>query len=66
MEPYHAREEVREEPLGVAQERPLALHAPQLLQEGERQHLRVREPLERSVHVPPRVDAGVGVVDEAE
>jgi hypothetical protein len=40
MESYHAREEVREEPreepLGVAQERALALHAPnKLLQEGE-------------------------------
>lgn len=36
MEPDHPGEQVREEPLGVAQKGALALHAPELLQERER------------------------------
>ena len=66
MQPRHAREEVDEEPRRVPEEGPLALHAAQLLQEGEREDLRVREPLEGLVAPPSRVEVGVGVVDEAE
>ena len=66
MKPRHAREQVREEPLGIAQKGALGLHASKLLQEGEGYDLRVREPLERFVTPPFRVEEGVGVVDEAE
>jgi len=66
IKPHHPREQVRKEPLGVAQEGALALHAAQLLEERERDDLRVREPLERLVTLPVRVEMGVGVVDEAE
>ena len=66
MKPNHPREQVREEPLRVAQERALALHAAKLLEEGEGQDLRVRELLERPVPVPLRVEESVGVVHEAE
>jgi hypothetical protein len=66
VKPYHPREQVREEPLGIAQEGMLGLHAPQLLQEGEGDDLRVREPLERFVAPPAWVEESVGVVDEAE
>jgi len=65
-EPDHAREEVREETPGVAQEGPLGLRAAQLLEQGEGERLRVRELFERLVAAPPRVEGGVGVVDEAE
>jgi hypothetical protein len=58
---------VGEEPLGVAQEGALALHAPQLLEEGERDDLRVREPLYGFVASSAAgVEMGVGVVYEAE
>lgn len=58
---------MREEPLGLAQERALALHAAQPLQEGEGQHLRVREALGGLVAPrAARVDGTVGVVYEAE
>jgi hypothetical protein len=43
METHNPREQVREEPLGVAQERAFAFHTPQLLEEGESDDLRVRE-----------------------
>jgi len=66
IEAHHPREQLREEPLGVAQEGTLALGAPKLLQEGEGKHLGVREPLERCVAVAPRVEDTVGVVHEAE
>jgi len=66
VKPYHPREQVREEPLGVAQEGTLGLHAPKLLQEGKGYDLRVREPLERFVAPPFWVEESVGVVDEAE
>jgi hypothetical protein len=33
VEPRYPREQVRKEPLGVAQKRPFALHAPKLLEE---------------------------------
>ncbi len=56
-----------EEPLGVSQERALTLHASELLEKGEREHLRVREPLEGLVTPPARVELSVvGVVYEAE
>jgi hypothetical protein len=66
VQPHHAREEVGEEPRRVPEEGPLALHAAQLLEEGEREDLRVREPLERGVDLGPRVEEAIGVVDEAE
>jgi hypothetical protein len=59
-------EQVCEEPLGIAQEGPFALHAPQLLEEREGKDLGVREPLERLITSPSRVEQGVSVVDEAE
>ena len=59
---------MREEPLGLAQEGLLALHAAQLLEEGQRQDLRVREALDgdRGVALAARVEDPVGVADEAE
>lgn len=55
-----------EEPLGIAQEGPLALGAPKLLEERKGKDLRIRELLERLVALAPWVDEDVGVVDEAE
>ncbi len=46
VHPHHPGEQVREEPLRVSQERAFALHAPQLLEEGQGDDLRVRESLE--------------------
>jgi hypothetical protein len=66
VHPRHSREKVREEPLGVAQEGSLALDAPQLLEERQRQDLGVREPLERLVGSTVGVEQRVGVVHEAE
>src|SRR5215208_2780487 len=66
IESHHPGEQVGEEPLGVPQEGALALHPPQLLEERERDDLRVGKPLERPVTLPVRVEEGVGVVDEAE
>ena len=66
MKTHYAREQVREESLGVAQEGALALHAPKLLQESEGYDLRIREPLEGLVAPPFRVEQRVGIVDEAE
>jgi hypothetical protein len=43
-----------------------ALHATELLEERERDDLRVREPLERLVASSVRIEQRVGVVDEAE
>src|SRR5215211_444150 len=65
MKPHDTGEQVREEPLGVARERSLGLDAPQLLEEGESQHLGIREPLQGLVAVSIRVEPGVGIVDEA-
>src|SRR5215212_6729094 len=59
-------EQVRQKPLGVAQKGALGLHAPQLLQEGQGDDLRVREPLEPLVAPPIGVEPRVGIVDEAE
>jgi hypothetical protein len=44
MQPHHSREQMREEPLGIPQERALRLHAPQL-QECQGDDLRVGEAL---------------------
>ena len=62
----HAREEVREETLGVAQERATGLDAPKLLEQGEGQNLGVREPLEGLVASGAGIEEAVGVVGEAE
>jgi hypothetical protein len=65
-EAHHPWEQVREEPLYVAQERALALDAPQLLKESKRYDLRVRKPFERLVVPSFRIESGVSIVDEAE
>ena len=49
MELYDSREQVREKPGDLAQEGTLGLNTPKLLEEGEGDDLRVREPLERLV-----------------
>jgi hypothetical protein len=58
----HAGEQVREEPLGVAQEGTLALDAAQLLEERECQDLGVRKPLEPFVAVGAGVEVRIGIV----
>jgi hypothetical protein len=63
---YHARKQVREEPLSVAQEGALALHPSQLLEERKRDHLRVRESLYCLVVLSTGVEQRVSVVHEAE
>ena len=45
MNSYHSGEQVREESLGVTEQRALALDAPELLEERQAQDLAVREPL---------------------
>ena len=58
---------MREEPLGILQERAFALYAPQLLEEGEGDDLRVREALYVLVASSAmRVEQHVGVAYEAE
>ncbi len=49
VEAHDSREQVPEEPFGVAQERALALDASQLSEQSQRDVLRVRESLERLV-----------------
>jgi hypothetical protein len=66
MKPHHPGEQVREEPLGVAQERALALHPSKLLEERERDDFRIRQPLEGLVMSGVGVEESVGVVYEAE
>ena len=66
MQPHHPREQVREESLGVPQERAFALHAPQLLEEGEGDDLRVRKLLYGFVVSSTGVEMDVSVVYEAE
>ena len=57
----------REEPLGVAQKGASAFHAPKMLERGQRQDLRVREPFEGPVATPSvRVETGVGIINETE
>ena len=58
---------MREESLGIPQERAFAFHAPKLLEQGEGDHFRVREALYGLVASSTAgVEVGVGVVYEAE
>jgi hypothetical protein len=67
VKPHHPRKQVREEPLGIAQEGALRLHTSQLLKECQDDDLGVREPLERFVASRAvGIEQHVGVVDEAE
>jgi len=66
VEAHHAREQVREEPLRIPQERAFALHAPKLLEQGEGDDLRVREALYGLVASSTGVERRVSVVDETE
>jgi hypothetical protein len=67
VQPPYPREQLREEALGIPQERAFALHAPQLLQEGEGDDLGVRKPLYGLVASSAAgVEEAVGVVYEAE
>jgi len=59
-------EEVAEKAGDLAQEGALALHAPKLLEDGEGDYLGVRELLEGSVEISPRVEDSVGIIDLAE
>jgi hypothetical protein len=62
---HYSQEQLREEPLCLAQERALALHASKLLEEREGDDLRVRKPLEGFVASSTGVEMSVSVVDEA-
>jgi hypothetical protein len=66
MKPHHTGEQVREEPLGVAQEGAFALHATELLEECEGDDFRVGEPLYGFVASSTGVEMDVSVVYEAE
>jgi hypothetical protein len=66
VDSYHPRKHLREEPLGIAQKRALALYASKLLEQGEGEDFRVREPLYGLVASSMGVEQGVGVVYEAE
>lgn len=70
MQSHYAREQVREEPRRVPEEGSLALQATQLLEESQRQHLRVRETLEleraTGIRAAGVVEEVVGIIDEAE
>ena len=57
---------MREEPLGIAHERALALHPSKLPEERERDDFRIRQPLYRLVASGVGVEESVGVVYEAE
>src|SRR5215208_2831379 len=62
VQPHHPGEQVREEPLGLAQERAFAFHASQLLKEGEGDDFRVREALYGFVAAGTGVEMSVSVV----
>src|SRR5918994_75876 len=67
VEPYHPRKQMREESLGIPQQRAFAFHAPKLLEQGEGDHFRVREALYGLVASSTvRVERGVSVIYEAE
>jgi hypothetical protein len=67
MQPRYSGEQVGEEPLGIAQERAFALHAPKLLQEGEGDDLRIRKALYGLVASSAAgVEVTVGIIYEAE
>jgi hypothetical protein len=62
---HHSGEQIREEPGSLAQERALALDAPQLLKEGEGYDLRIRELLEGLVVAAFGVEVIVSVIYSA-
>jgi hypothetical protein len=62
---YSSWEQLREEPLEVAQKGTFALYASELLEERQGYDLRVRELLERLVAVRVGIEEGIGVVGEA-
>jgi hypothetical protein len=67
VQPRYPREQLREEPLGIPQERAFALHAPKLLQEDEGDDLRARKPLYRLLSSSAAgVEVAVGIIYEAE
>jgi hypothetical protein len=67
VQSHYAREQVREEPRCVPEEGSLALQATQLLEESQRQHLRVREALERAIGIRAAgVEEVIGIIDETE
>ena len=67
MQPRYPREQLREEPLGIPQERAFALHAPKLLQEDEGDDLRVRKPPYRVLSSSAAgVEVAVDIIYEAE
>ena len=67
VQPHHSRRQVREEPLGIPQERAFGLDATKLLQESEGDHLRVRKALYGLVASSAMgVEEAVGVIYEAE
>jgi hypothetical protein len=66
VQPHHARKQLREEPLGVAQKRAAGLHPSQLLEERKGDHLRVREALYGLVAPSTGVEQRVSVVHETE
>src|SRR4051812_16429925 len=57
---------MREEAGDIAQERALALHAPQLLEEGQSHYLRIGDLLEDRIAPSLGVEVAVGVVYHAE
>ena len=67
MQSHYAGEQVTEESRRVPEERSLALQAAQLLEESQRQHLRVREAFERAIGIRAAgVEEAIGIIDEAE
>jgi hypothetical protein len=62
---HYSWEQLREEPLEVAQKGTFALYASELLEERQGYDLRVRELLERLVAVRVGIEEGIGVVGEA-
>src|SRR5215211_6798305 len=66
MEAYNPRKQVREEPLGLAQEGTLGLNTPKLLEDGKRYDLRIGEFLEGLVVVAFGIEPVVDVVYLAE
>ena len=63
---HESQEQVPEEPLGVAQERALALDASQLPDQSQRDVFRVRDPLERLLASRAGVEVRVCVVYESQ
>jgi len=66
MQPRYSRKQVREESLGIPQKRAFTLHTPKLLEEGQSDDLRIREPLYGLVAPRFWVEVGICVIYEAE